>query len=130
MSKVALLTTVAMLAVSASSALSQGAHPTLSVKQASTSRPFVLPQNGLQILYDQRDNDNGVGIVSQNFESSLDSFDARGADDFAIPKGVEWHIKRVVADGAYFNGSGPAASYDVVVYKDAGGTPGAIADDC
>lgn len=94
------------------------------------SRPFVLPHNRLRILYDQRDNDNGVGVVSQDFEESLDAFDAQGADDFTVPKGAEWHIKEVDADGAYSKGSGPAASYDITFYKDAGGTPGAIVDDC
>ena len=130
MTKTAFLATVATFAISMGSALAGAAHPTLSGKQASTSRPFVLPHNGLRILYNQRDNDNGIGIVSQNFEEAFEANDAQGADDFTVKKGVEWHIKEVAVDGAYLNGSGPADSYDVTFYNDAGGTPGSVADDC
>ncbi len=130
MTRIAMLATAAVMAISAGGAIAGGHHPTLSVKQAATSRPFVLPHYGLGILVDQRDNDNGVAIVSQNFEESFDLYDAQGADDFIVPKGKEWHVKEVDVDGLYFNGSGPATSYNVVFYKDNGGTPGKIADDC
>ncbi|HEV8692354.1 MAG TPA: hypothetical protein VGQ91_18760, partial [Ideonella sp.] len=36
-------------------------------------------------LYDQNNDDNGIGIVSQNFEATFDAYDAQGADDFAVP---------------------------------------------
>jgi hypothetical protein len=73
----------------------------------------------------QRDNDNGVGIVSQDFESAFDAYDSQGADDFGKCK----KIKKVTADGAFFNGSGPAASYNVFIYKK-GSTPGALVKQC
>jgi hypothetical protein len=65
--------------------------------------------------YAQRDNDNGIGIVSQNFESTFDAYDAMGADDFKLKKTCK--LKTVTADGIYFNGSGPADSFNVVIYK-------------
>ncbi len=92
--------------------------------------------------YTQQDNDNGTGIVSQNFEPGEDTLDSQGADDFRIKKkkcitgqaasvrGVS--LFTISADGVYFNGPGPADSYNVTYYKDSRGTPGsavAVCDD-
>ncbi len=77
------------------------------------------------VLYDQNSNDSGVGIVSQNFETSFDIYDAAGADDFKVPSGHKWKITSVTVTGVYFNGSGPARNETVTIYKDAGGLPGA-----
>ena len=71
--------------------------------------------------YNQADNDNGVGIVSQNFEATFDQYDAQGADDFKIAAGG-CKIKIVHADGLYFNGAGPAVNFTVEFYK-SGTTP-------
>jgi hypothetical protein len=76
------------------------------------------------VLYDQNDSDDGIGIVSQNFESSFDQYDAQAADDFSVPAGARWKIKEVDVTGVYFNGSGPAASENVTFYKDHHGRPG------
>jgi hypothetical protein len=76
------------------------------------------------VLYDQNDSDDGIGIVSQNFESSFDQYDAQAADDFTVPAGGRWKIKEVDVTGVYFNGSGPAASENVTFYKDRHGRPG------
>jgi hypothetical protein len=67
---------------------------------------------------------NGLGLVSQNFEAAFDSFDSRGADDFRLNSTCTVH--NVSVKGDYFNGSGPADSINVVIYKDGGGLPGAI----
>jgi len=75
----------------------------------------------------QADNDNGVGIVSQNFEASFDIYDAQGADDFKVK--TKCKIATVHADGIYFNGSGPAASWDVTFYKGKS-APGGVAKAC
>lgn len=64
--------------------------------------------------YAQHDNDNGVGIVSQDFESSLDAYDSMGADNVALKKTCK--LKTVNADGIYFNGSGPATGFNVTFY--------------
>src|SRR5262245_60984616 len=68
-------------------------------------------------LYNQNDDDNGVGIVSQNFETSLDAYDAQAADDFVVPDGHSWQVKEVDVTGVYFNGPGPAVSENVTFYK-------------
>jgi hypothetical protein len=76
------------------------------------------------VLYDQHGTDSGIGIVSQNFESSFDAYDSQAADDFTVPAGAKWKIKEVDATGVYFNGSGPATSETVTFYKDKHGRPG------
>lgn len=128
MTKTALLCGAAALALTGGTAIASPAHPALSGKSA---HPFhyVLPHGPSALKgYSQRDNDNGVGIVSQNFESSFDAYDAVGADDFSIKKKAK--ITEVDADGVYFNGAGPATSFNVVFYKDAGGLPGAQQKAC
>jgi hypothetical protein len=86
----------------------------------------VADNDVLAALYNQNNQDQGVGIVSQNFESTYDAYDSQAADDFVVPHGQVWVIKAVIVTGVYFNGSGPAASENVTVYKDNGGTPGAV----
>jgi len=85
------------------------------------------PPHPTGVLYSQNDNDNGVGIVSQNFEAEFDVFDSQDADDFVVPDtGHPWQITGVTVTGVYFNGSGPAASETVTLYKDANGVPGDV----
>jgi hypothetical protein len=78
----------------------------------------------LTVLYDQTGNPAGTAIVSQNFESSFDQYDSAAADDFTVPAGVQWTLKEVDVLGIYFNGSGPASSEDVAIYKDKHGDIG------
>ena len=69
----------------------------------------------LKTLYDQTSNDSGIGIVSQNFESTFAAYDAAAADDFTV--GKKWKVSEVDANGVYFNGYGPATSEDVTFYS-------------
>ena len=78
-------------------------------------------------IYSNNKTDSGIGIVSQNFESSFDIYDARAADDFPIKKKAV--VSEVDVTGVYFNGSGPARDENVTFYKDAGGLPGAVVKD-
>jgi hypothetical protein len=79
------------------------------------------------VLYDQNNDDNGVGVVSQNFEADLDAYDSQLADDFVVPDtGHPWQITGVTVTGVYFNGLGPAASETVTFYRDANGVPGEV----
>lgn len=116
----------ALLAGTASAAQASGARPSLggrgtAVKIAAPNAP------DLTTLYDQNDNDSGVGITSQNFETSLDAYDGQGADDFVVPAGIKkWKVKKVNVTGVYYNGSGPAVSENIFFYKDAGGLPGTL----
>jgi len=78
----------------------------------------------LTTLYDNNNNDSGVGVVSQNFESQFDAYDSQDADDVAVPATTIWKVKQVIVTGVYFNGSGPAASENVFFYKNKHGLPG------
>lgn len=85
--------------------------------------PARLPPSGLITLYDQTAHDTGVGIVSQNFESSFDAYDTEAADDFIVPDGVKWRIKEVDILGTTFAGSGQADSVNVLFFKNRNDAP-------
>jgi hypothetical protein len=87
------------------------------------------PVNAAGTLYSQNGTDSGIGIVSQNFESSFDIYDARAADDFTVPKGKTWSVAEVDVTGVYFNGAGPARDENVTFYKTTNGLPGAVVAD-
>jgi hypothetical protein len=93
--------------------------PTLFAK----GQPQVNPPD-LDVLYDQTAGVGTVSEVSQNFEASFDTYDCQGADDFEVPAGETWTIESIDVPGAYFNGVGPANSFNVWFYNDAAGLPG------
>src|SRR6185437_7420966 len=127
MTKTVLFAGAAALALTGGSAIAKPAHPTLSVKASSHAFHVILPHAGAG--YSQRDNDNGVGIVSQNFlDSGFSIYDAAGADDFKLKKKAK--LTEVDVDGIYFNGYGPAASIDVHYYANSGGVPGKEVAKC
>jgi hypothetical protein len=85
------------------------------------SSPFGLP-----LLYNQYDNLDvnnlmGIAVLSQDF-TTQNQYDTQGADDFVIPSGQVWNIARVDAAGLLY-GSTPG-TFNVFLYKDAGGVPG------
>jgi len=75
------------------------------------------------VLYDQYDNASGIATFSGTFTDFV-GFDADLADDFIVPGGQTWNVTSVDADGVYFNGPGPANSFNVFFYTDSGGLPG------
>ncbi|MDQ2806925.1 MAG: hypothetical protein M3Z04_08455, partial [Chloroflexota bacterium] len=79
---------------------------------------------GSVVLYDQYNNAGTNATVSQDFEAANDAFDNQAADDFVVPAGPAWTISEVDVQGVYFNGSGPAASFNVYFYQDTGTLPG------
>jgi hypothetical protein len=88
--------------------------------------PIVLnPKLPAVVLYDQLDNPGLFSTGSQDFEPAQDAFDDFTADDFVVPGGQTWNITEVDAQGVYFNGAGPAASFHVFFYQNSGGLPGA-----
>ena len=91
-----------------------------------TFRILPQPRAPKVVLYDQYDNGNGAATSSQDFEAANDPFDSFNADDFVVPAGQTWNITEVDAQGAYFNGAGPADSFHVFIYQDAGGLPGTL----
>jgi hypothetical protein len=76
------------------------------------------------VLYDQYDNAGTTSLVSQDFEATFDAYDNEGADDFVVPAGETWNIDEVDILGVYFNGAGPADSFNVIIYADSSGLPG------
>src|SRR5205807_9749665 len=75
-------------------------------------------------LYDQLNNAGTISTGSQDFETANNAFDDFTADDFVVPGGQTWNITEVDAQGVYFNGPGPAASFHVFFYQNSGGLPG------
>ena len=121
MTKTVLFATAAVLALSVGAA---SAKPVVS-QHGTKAHALKGADRSAGVLYDQSNNDSGIGIVSQNFESSFDIYDAMAADDFTVPKGSKWKVSEVDAFGVYFNGSGPARDENVTFYKDDNGSVGA-----
>ena len=95
--------------------------------RGSLAHPVVAPpppSYPLVILYDQYNNGNMFGTVSATF-TDLPSYNADLADDFVVPSGQTWNVQSINADGFYFNGTGPANSFNVFVYTNSAGFPGA-----
>jgi hypothetical protein len=88
----------------------------------------ILPQPKAPqvVLYDQYDNAGTNSTSSQNFEPASDPFDDFNADDFVVPSGETWNIEEVDVLGVYFNGFGPADSFNVFIYQDSGTLPGTL----
>lgn len=86
----------------------------------------AAPAASLAVLYDQYNNPGTSTISSQDFETSLDSYNDQAADDFTVPSGQSWQVNEVDAQGVYFNGNspGPAASFNVYFYATSGTLPG------
>jgi hypothetical protein len=125
--KTVLLASAAIFAMSAGA--SAATHPG-AVAHVTAHHIVSGVAPGSTTLYDQNGNDNGVGLVSQNFESAFDAYDAQSADDFKVPSGHKWSIKEVDVTGVYFNGYGPARDVNVFVYKDKKGLPGKLVQEC
>src|SRR5215831_7996234 len=83
-----------------------------------------LPPKAPQaILYDQYNN-AGLNATFSGTFTDFTGFDADLADDFVVPAGQTWNVESIDADGVYFNGSGPANSFNVFIYTDSAGFPG------
>ena len=89
-----------------------------------SARP-ARPAAPADVLYDQYDNAGQYATSSQNFESGFASFDDELADDFTVPDGQVWSISTIDAQGQYFDGEGPATSFNVVFYANGANLPGA-----
>jgi len=105
------------------------ASPTPAVT-AKAKQKIFFPNRVAALLYDQSDNDNGIGIVTQNFESSFDAYDSEGADDFTVPAGKIWKVTEVYVDGTYFDSVGSAHSFNVAFYSFKKGMVGKLIHAC
>ena len=115
MIKAAFLGTTALVAFAMGGAFAAPSHPTATVQVHQPKAVHVLPHRNSTVLYDQSAGSNGLAIISQSFEPTFSVYDSNGADDFPKLHGAT--ITEVVANGVYFNGSGPASSFDVIFYK-------------
>src|SRR5215831_9526361 len=116
---------VAALLVAAVASIAGASGRTIKLMHRGTVKPAHAVFPDLSVLYNQNNNDGGVGLVSDNFDAAFDAYDDQAADDFVVPTGKQWQIQGVAVTGVYFNGPGPADSENVFIYKDASGLPGA-----
>jgi hypothetical protein len=100
--------------------------PKLSSPEAhhALARP-ARPAAPADVLYDQYDNAGAYATSSQHFESGFASFNDELADDFEVPAGHAWSVSTIDVQGQYFDGGGPATSFNVVFYADNANLPGA-----
>jgi hypothetical protein len=92
-------------------------HATPHFKYPNHNRP-----SGGNVLYDQSGTTEN-GFPSQNFESIYDAYDAAGADDFVVGDATGWDVSAFNFQVSV--GDPSTATYDINVYPDAGGLPGA-----
>src|SRR6266545_4511951 len=85
----------------------------------------ILPQPKLPqvVLYDQYNNASANASLSATF-TDFPTFSSDLADDFVVPGGQTWNVESIDADGVYFNGFGPANSWNVFIYTESSTLPG------
>ena len=87
--------------------------------------PILGPPKAPQVvLYDQYNNAATTATLCATF-TDAPTFGADLADDFVVPGGQTWNVQSIDADGLYFNGVGPATDWNVFIYADNAGLPGA-----
>ncbi len=129
--KVSLLTTVSLSVLALCVSSATAADRNLPVAHArGTVHRVISAVPGAVTLYDQNDDDAGLGALSVNFNSDFDSFDSYGADDFAVPAGHKWKIRAVEVSGYYRENSEPARSENVLFYRSERGFPGRLIAKC
>src|SRR6266496_6864515 len=96
-----LLATGALLAaVGASVAPAAGAGTTGRPVAAAHSQAVAPKVPDIKILWNQNNNDTGVGITSQIFtDPGFDVYNGSGADDFVVPAGQRWLVQGVAVTG-------------------------------
>ena len=71
-----------------------------------------------------KDNASTTATLCATF-TDFSTFNADLADDFVVPGGQTWNVQWIDADGVYFNGVGPATDWNVFIYANNAGIPGA-----
>src|SRR3954467_8642970 len=117
------------LAICVSSTLAANPMPVTHARGAVHRVISAVP--GSVTLYDQNDSDTGVAIISTNFtDDGFDIYDTNGADDFVVPKGHTWRLREVDVTGICTGNDGPAASENILVYRNQNGFPGPLLAHC
>ena len=78
------------------------------------------------VLYNQNGGSPVRAVISQNFEPKYDASDSWLADDFTVPAGHKWRIRRIDVTGEDNTGGVSAPSENVTFYRDLNGQPGAV----
>ena len=86
-------------------------------------RILPQPKTPQVVLYDQYNNASATASLSATF-TDFPTFSSDLADDFVVPAGQTWNVQSIDADGVYFNGAGPATSWNVFIYTNSGSLPG------
>ncbi len=86
-------------------------------------QPSPVPAATAVVVWDQYNNAGTAVTLSATF-TDASAMNSDLADDFIVPGGYAWEVRRIDVDGAYFNGSGPANNFTVFFYSDNDGFPG------
>ena len=109
----------------AASARTRDVVPPATGSTAAHQLPVLpIPKGPQVVLYDQYDNGGPNATRSTSF-SDLPDFSTDLADDFVVPAGQTWNVQSIDADGSYLYGPGPANGWNVFIYADNAGLPGA-----
>ncbi|MCC6504935.1 MAG: hypothetical protein IT475_05760 [Aquimonas sp.] len=100
-----------VIATPASAATLQRSAP-----EATQTAIIPAPTGAAVVLYDQTNNPAANGAPDQDFETSFDSYDAEGADDFVVTDNSGWTITQVNTVGT--TGTPGGASVDLTIYSD------------
>jgi hypothetical protein len=76
------------------------------------------------VVWDQYNNAGTAVTLSATF-TDAPTMNSDLADDFVVQSNP-WLVRSILVDGAYFNGPGPANSFNVFFYSDDGGFPGTV----
>jgi hypothetical protein len=102
----------------------QSSKPATNGRGAATGNVQLAPPAAPNVvLYDQYNNNADSGSNSQEYEAAHATYDDQVADDFIVPGGQQWTINEVDFQGRYFNGNGPAVSFNVYFYQNGGTLP-------
>ncbi len=126
MKKTVLMTTATVLALCTGGLASAAQLPAASSAGKGAVAHRLIMKNNLSVLYTQNNNDEGVAVNSQMYESKYSAYDDQGADDFTVPANTKWLVKEVDVTGVYYKGSQPATSENVYFYADSKGLPGKL----
>jgi hypothetical protein len=124
---------IAVIGVAASVATIVGnangaSRPTPNAARAGGHASRAAANGSGVLLFANSDNDAGIGVSSQNFESQYAAYNSAAADDFFVPANTTWHVTVVDVNGVFYNGSGPDGSEteSVTFYKNTKGVPGLV----
>jgi hypothetical protein len=109
----------------AAAILALGAGSASAVPVAAHQGKVVAPPISVKrhVICANAQTDSGIALASETF-TDFSGYDSSGAADCRIRAAAI--ITEIDTVGQYFNGSGPANSVDVTIYKNSAGKPGRV----